>query len=306
MTAGDERLIAIDWGTSNFRAFLVDRASGECLETRRSDAGLRSLSSAEFPHYCAAQVGAWREGAGAGSVPIYLAGMVGSKRGWSEAPQLDLPVSAEDLAADVVAAPGLDNAWIVPGVKVVRDDHVDVMRGEEIQAFGALALCETDTALCCLPGTHSKWARLEGGRVIDFITAMTGELYHAVRFHTLPGEPARESAEFDAGAFDQGLTAAAHPAGLLHALFEARSRHLYAGLPAERVGSFLSGVMIGSEVRTQRRIHPTAGEVLLVGSTTLNALYRRALEACDFTVREIDSDAATLAGLCALADRHKV
>lgn len=304
MTASDDRLIAIDWGTSNFRAFLVDRTSGECLETRRSDAGLRSLTSAEFPHYCAAQVGDWREGAGAKSVPIYLAGMVGSKRGWSEAPQLDLPVSAEDLAAHVVAAPGLDNAWIVPGVKVVRDDHVDVMRGEEIQAFGALALCETDAALCCLPGTHSKWARLEGGRMIDFTTAMTGELYHAVRFHTLPGEPARESAEFDAGAFDQGLAAAAHPAGLLHALFEARSRHLYAGLAAEHVGSFLSGVMIGSEVRTQRQIDPNACEVVLVGSTTLNALYRRAMEASDFTVREIDSDAATLAGLRALADRH--
>ena len=138
----------------------------------------------------------------------------------------------------------------------------------------------------------------------DFTTAMTGELYHAVRFHTLPGEPARESAEFDAAAFDQGLAAAAHPAGLLHALFEARSRHLYAGLAAEDVGSFLSGVMIGSEVRTQRHIDPAAREVVLVGSTTLNALYRRALEDCDFSVREIDSDAATLAGLCALADRH--
>ncbi|WP_136067384.1 2-dehydro-3-deoxygalactonokinase [Modicisalibacter radicis] len=302
------RLIAIDWGTSNFRAFLVDRESGECLDSRRSEAGLRSLSSAEFPHYCAAQVGDWREeggaASGAESVPIYLAGMVGSKRGWSEAPQLDLPVSAADLAAHVVPAPGLDNAWIVPGVKIVDATHVDVMRGEEIQAFGALSLCNTREALCCLPGTHSKWARLADARLVDFTTAMTGELYHAVRFHTLPGEPARESAEFDAAAFDQGLEAAGHPAGILHALFEARSRHLYSGLAGEQVGSFLSGVTIGSEVLSQRRIHPQAGEVILVGSTTLNQLYRRAMTALDFEVREIDSDQATLAGLCALAERH--
>ena len=332
------RLIAIDWGTSNFRAFLVDRESGECLDSRRSEAGLRSLSSAEFPHYCAAQVGDWREEGGASSgakeeggassgakeeggaasgakeeggaasgaknVPIYLAGMVGSRRGWSEAPQLDLPVSAADLAAHVVAAPGLDNAWIVPGVKIVAAGHVDVMRGEEIQAFGALSLCATREALCCLPGTHSKWARLADAQLVDFTTAMTGELYHAVRFHTLPGEPARESAAFDAAAFDQGLEAAGHPAGILHALFEARSRHLYAGLASEQVGSYLSGVTIGSEVLSQRRIHPQAGEVILVGSSTLNALYRRAMTAVGFGVREIDSDQATLAGLCALAERH--
>ncbi|MBZ9569249.1 2-dehydro-3-deoxygalactonokinase [Modicisalibacter tunisiensis] len=299
-----ERLIAIDWGTSNFRAFLVDRASGECLDSRRSEAGLRALSSAEFPHYCAAQIGDWREDGGVERVPVYLAGMVGSQRGWREAPQLDLPVAAADLAANVVPAPGLDNAWIVPGVKVVREDHVDVMRGEEIQAFGALARHGGDSALCCLPGTHSKWARLEGGRLLDFTTMMTGELYHAVRFHTLPGEPARASADFDAEAFAQGLKVAHHPGGLLHALFEARSRHLYAGLAAEQVGSFLSGVTIGSEVRAQRGMAPEASEVLLVGSTTLNGLYRRALEAEGFVPVEVDSDSATLAGVCALAERH--
>nr|WP_297462245.1 2-dehydro-3-deoxygalactonokinase [uncultured Halomonas sp.] len=299
-------LIAVDWGTSNFRAFLIDRDSSECLDSRRSDAGLRALVSREFPHYCAAQVGQWRAaGGGERQVPIYLAGMVGSKRGWSEAPQLELPVTASDLARHVVAAPGLENAWIVPGVKVVRPEHVDVMRGEEIQAFGALAISGKRDALCCLPGTHSKWAHIEDGCLSDFSTAMTGELYHAVRFHTLPGEPARESADFDADGFQQGLRAAAHPAGVLHALFEARSRHLYAGLAREQVGSFLSGVLIGSEVRTQRMVHPTATDVLLVGSRELNRLYRLALQDSGFDVQEIDSDRATLMGLGELARQHE-
>lgn len=299
-----ERLIAIDWGTSNFRAFLVDRHSGACLETLRSDAGLRALTTAEFPHYCESQVGRWREG---GKVPVYLSGMVGSARGWSEAPQLEVPATAGDLAANVVAAPGLDNAWIVPGLKVVRDDHVDVMRGEEIQAFGALALAERDSAVCCLPGTHSKWARLERTRLVDFSTAMTGELFHAVRFHTLPGEPARGEHPHSEPAFAQGLAAAQHPAGVLHALFEARSRYLYAGLAASEVASFLSGVLIGSEILAQRdSLLDHADEILLVGSCGLNPLYRQALEMHRFNVREIDSDTATLAGLLALAERHRL
>ncbi|MBY5926281.1 MULTISPECIES: 2-dehydro-3-deoxygalactonokinase [Halomonas] len=303
-----ERLIAIDWGTSNFRAFLVDRQSGECLESVRSDAGLRSLTTAEFPHYCEAQVGAWREG---GKVPVYLSGMVGSARGWSEAPQLEVPRSALDLADNVVPAPGLDNAWIVPGLKVVRDDHVDVMRGEEIQAFGAFALKGLSSGVCCLPGTHSKWARLEGDRLVDFSTMMTGELYHAVRFHTLPGEPSRTADNsgdaFDADGFAQGLAAAEHPAGLMHALFEGRSRHLYAGLQASQVGSFLSGVLIGAEVLAQREhlIEQQAG-VVLVGSSGLNPLYRQALERHAIAVDEVDSDSATLAGLIALAERHRL
>ncbi|SHL16509.1 2-dehydro-3-deoxygalactonokinase [Halomonas caseinilytica] len=296
-----ERLIAIDWGTSNFRAFLVDRTTGECLDSHRSDAGLRSLSSEAFPHYCQAQVGAWRAG---GRVPVYLSGMVGSARGWCEAPQLEVPASATQLAASVMAAPGLSNAWIVPGLKVVQDGHVDVMRGEEVQAFGSLTLRDTTSGLCCLPGTHSKWVRMEQDHLTDFTTAMTGELFHAVRFHTLPGEPSRDHAAFDETGFRQGLEAAMHPDGPLHALFEARSRHLHAGLAAEAVGGFLSGVLIGNEVLSQRKKWQDTS-VTLVGSTALNSLYRIALEWAGGSVVEISSDDATLAGLCALARRHE-
>ncbi|WP_251978850.1 2-dehydro-3-deoxygalactonokinase [Salinicola avicenniae] len=300
-----ERLIVVDWGTSNFRAFLVDIASGDILDSRRSASGLKALSQPEFPHYCASQTDDWRDG---GRVPVYLAGMVGSARGWSEAPQLELPVSADDLADRVVAAPGLDNVWIVPGVKQVTADHVDVMRGEEVQAFGALALADPATRAagvdCCLPGTHSKWARLEHGRMTAFTTLMTGELYHAVRFHTLPGEPARDEAPFDAAAFRLGLSRAEAAGGVMHALFEARSRHLYAGLAAGQVGSFLSGVLIGEEVRAMRGARPDITTVQLVGAETLRESYTLALEAAGLHVNAIDSDRATLAGVSAIAARH--
>lgn len=296
-----ERLIVIDWGTSNFRAFLIDVASGEVLDSRRSASGLRALSRAEFAHYCASQTEAWREN---GAVPMYLSGMVGSARGWFEAPQLELPVSAMDLADNVVAAPGLDNVWIVPGVKQVSPEHVDVMRGEEVQAFGALSLAGVESADCCLPGTHSKWVHLEGGRMHDFTTVMTGELYHAVRFHTLPGEPARDDAPFDEAAFRLGLSRAGCPGGILHALFEARSRHLYAGLAAEQVGSYLSGVLIGEEVRAMREARPALQRVWLIGAESLRGSYTLALESAGIGVEAVDSDDATLAGVMAIAARH--
>lgn len=309
------RLIVIDWGTSNFRAFLVDTASGEVLDSRRSASGLRALSQSEFPHYCASQTDDWRNGGGVASgaagavsgaetVPIYLAGMVGSARGWFEAPQLELPATAADLADNVVAAPGLDNVWIVPGVKQVTPEHVDVMRGEEVQAFGALALAGVDSGDCCLPGTHSKWARLDGGRMTEFTTVMTGELYHAVRFHTLPGEPARDEAPFDESAFRLGVSRAGCPGGVMHALFEARSRHLYAELKAEQVGSFLSGVLIGEEVYAMRQARPGLDTVRLVGADSLRESYTIALEAAGIRVESIDSDRATLAGVMAVAARH--
>ncbi|MGM8931642.1 2-dehydro-3-deoxygalactonokinase [Salinicola halophyticus] len=317
-----ERLIVIDWGTSNFRAFLVDTNSGEVLDSRRSSSGLRALSQSEFPHYCASQTDDWRHGDGAASgadgaasgvdgaasgakkVPVYLAGMVGSARGWFEAPQLELPATAADLADNVVAAPGLDNAWIVPGVKQVTPEHVDVMRGEEVQAFGALALAGVDSGDCCLPGTHSKWARLDAGRMVEFTTVMTGELYHAVRFHTLPGEPARDEAPFDEAAFRLGVSRAGCPGGVMHALFEARSRHLYAGLEAGQVGSFLSGVLIGEEVHAMRQARPGLEVVRLIGAESLRESYTIALEAAGLRVEAIDSDRATLAGVGAIAAKH--
>nr|WP_286010010.1 2-dehydro-3-deoxygalactonokinase [Larsenimonas salina] len=299
-SVSEARYIVVDWGTSNFRAFLVDAESGACLEERRADAGIKALSQSEFPHYLARQVAGWRESE---ATPIYLSGMVGAKRGWAEAPQLSLPVTLDELARHCLPAPGLDNAFIVPGVKWLEADGdgvVDVMRGEEVQLFGARALSSAEARWFCVPGTHSKWAELEGDTLVRFSTFMTGELYHAVRYHTLPGEPARDDAPFDDSAFDQGLARGGAEEGVLHALFEARSRHLYTGLAAEQVGSFLSGVLIGSEVATMRARLPHGATVCLIGSSQLTPLYERALTRADLRFESVASDDATRAGIKSL------
>lgn len=290
--------IAVDWGTSNFRAFLVDGASGECLDERRSSAGLRALAREQFPHYCRQQLADWQAAAkGASPLPVYLAGMVGARSGWAEAAQLDLPLTLESLADNLLPAPGLENAWLVPGGRMVTVEHVDVMRGEEVQVFGSLSLAGRPSGLCCLPGTHSKWASAGEDVLTRFTTLVTGELYHAVRFHTLLGEPVPRDDRYDARGFERGLAASRHPSGPLHALFEARSRHLHEGLEAEQVGSFLSGVLIGSEIGAVQPLIDEAGEVIVVGSRDLGARYRHALEERGVAVIQVDSDAASIAGI---------
>ncbi len=293
-----ETFIAIDWGTSNFRAFLVDGKSGRCLAEKRSSAGLKSLDPQQFPHYCREQLAEWRTKTGGNSpLPVYLAGMVGARSGWVEAPQLEMPLTLEALAENLMPAPGLDNAWLVPGARMVTPSHVDVMRGEEVQAFGALSLVGRASGLCCLPGTHSKWVSARDNTLIHFTTLMTGELFHALRFHTLVGQPVPREEVFDAAGFDQGLEASRHPAGLLHALFEARSRYLHSGLEPEQVGSFLSGVLIGSELAAmQPRIEAEKG-VVLIGSRELNASYRRAMDIRGLAVCPVEADRASIEGI---------
>ncbi|WP_372614150.1 2-dehydro-3-deoxygalactonokinase [Halomonas sp.] len=293
-----EAFIAVDWGTSNFRAFLVDGQTGRCIAEKRSSAGLRALDPEQFPHYCRQQLAEWRTGAGGSSpLPVYLAGMVGARTGWVEAPQLEMPLTLEALAENLMPAPGLDNAWLVPGAKMVTPSHVDVMRGEEVQAFGALSLAGRQGGLCCLPGTHSKWVSARENVLTHFTTLMTGELFHVLRFHTLVGEPIPRDEAFCAEGFERGLTASRHPAGVLHALFEARSRHLHQGLEAAQVGSFVSGVLIGSELDAMQPQIEAQDSVVLVGSHELSASYRRAMEMRGVAVCQVEADRASIEGI---------
>lgn len=300
-----DAFVAVDWGTSNFRAFLVDAATGRCLDEIRSTSGLRTLSRDAFPTYCRQHLADWLDAAGGHDrLPVYLAGMVGARSGWAEAPQPELPLSLETLAEGLTPAPGFQNAWLVPGGKIVTPEHVDVMRGEEVQVFGALSLMGRSEGLCCLPGTHSKWASLHAGVLEHFTTLMTGELFHAVRFHTLLGEPVPEEDRFDREGFERGLAAAGHRAGLLHALFEARSRHLHDGLAAGQVGSFLSGVLIGSELLAMGSLIESREEVVVIGSHELGERYRLALGSRGVAVHEVASDAASIAGIHLLQALH--
>jgi 2-dehydro-3-deoxygalactonokinase len=272
----ERRLIVVDWGTTSFRARLIE-ADGTILDEITSGRGMRDLERSAFAAYCAERTAAWRDATP--PPPIYMAGMVGAPQGWTPAPQPPLPLGPADLARLVVPADGLADAWIVPGARFeAPDGTVDVMRGEEVQIFGALALTSREDAVLCLPGTHSKWARARGGRLESFTTFMTGEVYQVMLEHSILAKTAEAGAPFDEAAFTAGLEASAASVSLLHTLFLTRSLTLWDRLEARTSASFLSGVLIGEEVRAARGVVEAGdGPVLVVAGEALRRPYDIAL-----------------------------
>ena len=271
-------LIGLDWGTTALRAYLFD-AHGNVMATRASGEGIMRLPQpggfdAAFDAVC----GEWL--AQAPAAPVIAAGMVGSAQGWREAPYVDTPADASALVAGIVRVHAASGACvhIVPGV-IERGELPNVMRGEETQIVGALASAaiggET-RALVGLPGTHAKWAIVRGERIESFHTFMTGELYGALREHTILGRTMVETSQFDLQAFLRGVTTAkhAHRAGLLATIFSTRTLGLTGALLPEQQADYLSGL---AELLESRGAVLAGEAPRLIGSAALCERYRLAL-----------------------------
>lgn len=292
--------IVVDWGTSNFRAWLVDATTDRILDEIVSDCGMSTLSPEEFPDRLKDSIRPWLTEA---PLPIYMSGMVGAAQGWQQTPQLPLPIDIDTLADNMVAANGVDHAWIIPGVRVAGS-RPDVMRGEEVQIFGALSLAKKESALLCLPGTHSKWSEVDEGKLTRFDTNMTGELFDVLMAHSIIGRSA-EAGSTNTAAFDRGLNESQGAGGLLNQLFTTRSRFLYDGLKTADVQGYVSGLLIGSEVLAMKEIYvPSDQALLLVCSSKLRDPYQRALNHFDFPSCWIDARLASLKGTCLIIDHH--
>lgn len=276
--------LAIDWGTTNRRAYAM-AADGTVLTTIRDDHGVLALSAAEYP----AEIAALR--AHLGDMPMIAAGMVGSTRGWRDVPYVAAPADLPTLAQRMVEADGLA---IVPGVSLRQGTRADVMRGEEVQVLGAVAagLAPAD-ALFCQPGTHNKWVTVTAGRITDFATAMTGELFALLRGHgilagMLDGEVA------DGSAFRDGVARGLGATDLPVALFEVRASVLLGTLRPDQAASFASGLLIGADVGSQVL---DGREVHLLATGALADLYAVAIAAAGARSTPIDSQAAFAAGI---------
>lgn len=269
-------MIAVDWGTSSLRAYRLD-AHGAVVDQRSADAGLLA-SAGRFEAVLAGQLDGWDD------ETILMAGMIGSRTGWLEVPYAGCPAGLAEIAAglrEVQAAslPGR-RLWIAPGLaRTPPDEPPEVMRGEETQLLGLLEqLPDAATHWVCLPGTHSKWVRVEAGRIVSWRTAMTGELYALLRRHSLlaslmPAAPAGDAD--DEAAFAHGVAASAATGGLLHQLFGVRTLGLFARLDSAQAPSYLSGLLIGHELRA---LAPAPVDVVhLVGGAGLARRYARAL-----------------------------
>ncbi|MEA2260986.1 MAG: 2-dehydro-3-deoxygalactonokinase [Acidobacteriaceae bacterium] len=289
-------MIAVDWGTSNFRAFRVS-AEGSVFARASSPQGILRVGEGNFEEALRAEVGVWLA---AGEKHVLLCGMIGSRQGWVEAEYLPCPVGIDELADAVVPVPFSGaSVRLVPGV--IGPDAAGVpelMRGEETAAMGMLDAC-AGAGLVCFPGTHSKWIQLSDRKIVSFTTCMTGELYGALRKCTILERTMTSNAAVDKTAFDSGIARSADPGGLLHHLFGVRTLPLMGQLKEEKSASYLSGLLIGHEVRATM---PKGSHVHLVGAAHLCGLYAQVIEARGGVATMEDEDAAAL-GLAAIARR---
>ncbi|EQB32668.1 2-dehydro-3-deoxygalactonokinase [Sphingobium ummariense] len=273
--------LAVDWGTTNRRAYRI--VDGEVVATEQDGLGVRSIGVGGFP----AEVDALRQRHA--GLPVLLAGMVGSNRGWMDTGYVEPSATLADLAT-AVARPA-DDVVIVPGVKRIANGRADVMRGEEVQLLGAAAAGMTPpNALLCQPGTHCKWAWLNNGALADFVTAMTGEMFDLLKNHALIGQEMIGRVSADA-AFRAGVAESAR-ADLLASLFGIRSASLLGLRDRTDMASYASGLLIGADCRA----HGGAGDVHLLADPGLGSLYSCAIEELGGSVRMIDSQAAFVAG----------
>lgn len=279
-----DRFIAIDWGTSNRREYLIE--GGRVLASSRDDLGILEMAGRGYEEAVAAIRAAH------GNLPVLIAGMAGSNRGWREAAYVDAPARAEDVAARLLwVEPG--RTAIVPGVAWRDPEAPSVMRGEEVQLLGAVAAgLAPPTALLAQPGTHNKWVEMEEGAIGRFSTLMTGELFALLRDHSILS--AQLSAEITPGpAFLDGVRAALREP-LPAALFGARAAMLLGFRRTEDVSDYVSGLLIGTDVASA---DVDGREAFILADQALGALYAAAVAELGGTARPVDTVAAFVAGM---------
>lgn len=285
--------IAVDWGTTNRRAYRLD-SSGACIGEFEDSKGVLSVSRGRFP----SAVAEIRERLG--DLPLLLAGMVGSNRGWIEAPYVPCPAGIDELAAKLVFAS--DREAIVPGVSYLGDGRADVMRGEEVQLLGGLAAGSVhDDALVCHPGTHNKWALLKKSVIDSFRTVMTGELFGLLKKHSILAELLEGPVGVN-DSFRRGVRYALEREILPSALFEVRAAVLLGQMERSDAPSYVSGLLIGTDVRIGLE-WPLAGRTWVMGRKELTSLYAAAIGEAGAEAIELDGEQSFLAGIRAIATR---
>lgn len=296
MSISKHSSIIVDWGTSNFRAYRFD---GDALiEERRREAGILKVAGGDFEGALREAIGDWMSA----NSHILLSGMITSRNGWVQTPYAFAPATLADLKGQVVERV-LSNGvrlFFLPGV-AQRSPQPDVMRGEEIQAFGAIG--DHEDAIVILPGTHSKWVTMARGRIVKFHSMMTGEVFAVLKNHSILGRLINaDQSEERPDAFTRGVQLALSdaPGGFLNHIFTARSGALLNALTTEDIPDYLSGVVIGHEVRAGLHSALPDRRIVLVGDDKLSARYLKALAIAGVTAT-IGDARATIAGFRKLA-----
>ncbi len=295
------QLVGLDWGTSSLRGALM-AADGVVVEERSYARGILTVEKGGFATVFDSLFGDWMQS----DTLCLIAGMAGSQQGWLEADYCPCPAGFADISARL-AWVDQNRIAIVPGLSIDKHGTPDVMRGEETQVFGALQLLGLCDARMVLPGTHSKWVTVANRQVTDFSTWMTGEFYALLRQHSIlartlpalsPGNSTANEAALDPAAFEQGVAHALRGEGLLHTAFSTRTLSLFKRMSEHVLPSYLSGLVIGEELRCQT--FAPSQTVIVIGADALAVRYALALRQMGISVQRAGSN-PTWAGLRAIA-----
>ncbi len=289
------KLLAVDWGTSSLRGALLN-SEGVVLEKRAFSQGILQVAHGQFQHVFEQRFGDWMSA----ETFCLISGMAGSRQGWREAPYCPCPSGFQDIAQHLQWI-DKDRIGIVPGLSTWNDDTPDVMRGEEIQIFGALTAQQIQSAQFVLPGTHSKWAQVLDGKITAFKTFMTGEFYALLSQHSILAKTCLPDAPLKKEVFIEGVMQSQKPGGLLHHAFSARSLALFEKLNPAQSSSYISGLLIGEEIKSAKAdLKDQETPLFILGNSQLTQRYGFAMEALGMKANAL-ADEVTWSGLWALA-----
>lgn len=285
--------IAVDWGTTNFRAYLMDQTA-VVIDKVESHQGLLSISDKEFATTLLNNISKWQAITDLATTSIYMAGMVGSKQGWREVDYLPMPFALSNIKHKLFKflLPWNVNAFIVPGIcGMNKFGWYDVMRGEETQLLGLRNIVKADNIVALLPGTHSKQAIMEKDKLISFSTIMTGELFSLLNRHSILTKNIAEEYDDQDGFLLGVKNGYDHP--LSSVLFSARTLLLNHTLSSNQVRSYLSGLLIGNEFS----LLGEHDEFYIVGSTGISEKYLVASRYLNKSAEIIDGEHCFLEGM---------
>lgn len=294
VTLGKPAFVAVDWGTSSFRGWLMG-SDGSVLAKTRGPEGMLHCATAGFAPVLADHLA--RLG-GTQDLPVLICGMAGAKQGWIETPYLHTPTRLDALHDGAKRVDTQGDVRILPGIAQADIAAPDVMRGEETQLLGVTE--PGFTGLVCIPGTHSKWIWIESGSVVSFTTYMTGELFSVITQHSILKHAVDHDARSPAGndPFRDSLQRAFDtPSALTASLFSLRAAQLLGFQQQADGAARLSGLLIGTEIADAGSRYGTQHPVRLIGAGALKDLYASALAVTGFEVAIVDAERASQQGL---------
>lgn len=286
--------IGVDWGTSSFRAFLFGK-NGKILDQISSAEGIGQVNNG-FQIVLMSYISVWLDIRP--NVPIILSGMVGSKNGWHETPYLRCPLSLQTLGENLTSlVVEKKRLYFAPGLLADHSENgSDIMRGEETQVIGAGRLLNLNSGLFCLPGTHSKWVAVNKNIIENFHTFITGDVYASLSKHSLLAKSVDAKTTWDNTAFCQGVERSFEKESILSNLFEVRTADVISRRKSSWSTSFLSGLLIGEEIRAATKIYDIK-QIILVGNSTLTEKYKSALNLFDVDVISVTGEDSSALGI---------